>query len=103
MNDFPEAICPLCSRVKLRERLHSHIADEHPRLRAKTVELIQAYHGDWAVEDGACEPCWRSFRDAGRVLSVLKQMQPRRPDSGWKSHGPAVDAAHEHAEESSVL
>ncbi len=82
MNECSEAICPLCSRFHAQERLHAHIKEEHPRVREATVRLIQAYHKGWAAENGACEPCWKSFRDAGRTLSVLKQARAQ-PMHGW--------------------
>ncbi len=81
---FPEAICPLCSKVHLRERLYSHIEAEHERVRKKTIEVIKAYHEGWSAGDGACEPCWKSFRDAGRILNLLKQMKPKRPGDEWR-------------------
>ncbi len=77
MNTFPDAICPLCSQVYPRERLHSHIAGEEERVRESTIEVIQAYHDGWDAEHGACEACWRSFREAGRILSQLKQSKPQ--------------------------
>ncbi len=84
MNTFPESICPLCSQVYLREQLHSHIAGEHERVREKTIQVIRAYHYSWNAGDGACEPCWKSFRDAGRILNLLKQMKPKRPRDEWR-------------------
>ncbi len=84
MEAFPEAICPLCSKVHPRERLYSHIEAEHERVRKKTIEVIKAYHEGWSAGDGACEPCWRSFRDAGRILNLLKQMKPKRPGDEWR-------------------
>jgi len=79
MKTFPEAFCPLCSQLHVQERLHSHITEEHPRVREATIKVIQAYHKGWAAEHGACEPCWKSFRDAGRILIVLKQTRPQPP------------------------
>jgi hypothetical protein len=84
VNTFPEGFCPLCSQVYLREHLQSHIAGELERVREKTIQVIQAYHHGWAVEHGACETCWKSFRDAGRILNLLKQMKPQRPAHRWK-------------------
>lgn len=87
-----DAICPLCSQIHLREQLHSHIANEHPRVREQTIQVIQAYHKGWAAEHGACEPCWKSFRDAGCILSVLKQAKPQLPGHGWKGVEPSVSS-----------
>ncbi len=87
MNTFSEAICPLCSRVFALDRLHLHIAIEDGRVREKTIQVIQAYHEGWSVEDGACEPCWRSFREAGRILNFLKQTKPKRPGHEWLKPG----------------
>ena len=52
---------------------------EHPRVRETTITVIQAYHAGWTTEHGACEPCWKSFRDAARILRVLKQTRPQPP------------------------
>lgn len=82
MNEFPEAFCPLCSQIHVRECLHDHINDEHPRVREATIRVIQAYHKGWMAEHGACEPCWKSFRDAGCILNVLKQTRPQPPLHG---------------------
>jgi len=72
-----EAICPLCSQIHAREKLYSHISEEPPRVREATIKVIRAYHKGWLAEHGACEPCWKSFRDAGRILIVLKQTRPQ--------------------------
>ncbi len=80
MNDFSEGICPLGSRVY------------------ETIQVIQAYHEGWSTEDGACEPCWRSFREAGRILHVLRQTKPKRPGYEWQqpdAPGKEEDAAAE--------
>ncbi len=86
MSDYPEVdveysegICPLCSQFHEKERLHSHIKAEHLRVQEATIRVIQAYNKGWTVEHGACEPCWKSFRDAGRILIVLKQTNPPHP------------------------
>jgi hypothetical protein len=79
MRMFPEAICPLCSQVYPREKLHAHIEGEHDRVREKTIGVIQAYHQGWLSEHGACEPCWKSFRAASCILSVLKLTKPQQP------------------------
>ncbi len=84
MSTLLDGICPLCSRVYRQEQLHSHIAGEQPRVRERTIEVIQAYHKDWASEHGACEPCWRGFRDASCVLSILKQTKPQYLTYGVK-------------------
>lgn len=88
---FPEAICPLCSQVYLREQLRSHIARERERVREQTIQVIQAYHKDWAAEHGACEPCWKSFREAARVLSLLRQTKRQRPDYEWQRAKPRCE------------
>ncbi len=87
METLSDAICPLCSKVCLRERLYSHIDSEHQRVRERTIEVIQGYHEGWSADDGACEPCWKSFREAGRVLNLLKQVKPKRPGHEWQKTG----------------
>ncbi len=84
MNTFPEGICPLCSQVYLRTRLYLHIATEHERVRKRTIHVIKAYHHGWKAEDGACEPCWKSFREAGCTLNLLKQVKPKRQGYDWQ-------------------
>ncbi len=91
----PENECPLCARTFLREELHDLIASEEERLRESTILVIQAYHPNWTVEQGACGPCWRSYREAGRILSLLKQNRRHQncdywsensePTAGWGS------------------
>lgn len=103
MNALPEGICPLCSQVYLRERLHSHIALEHERVREKTIQVIQAYHDDWAAEHGACEPCWKSFREAARVLSLLKQTKSQWPGHGWQRPEPMREEQDATAAERRIL
>ena len=85
MSTFPDGICPLCSRVYTQEQLHNHIAGERPQVRERTIQVIQAYHKEWVRQHGACEPCWRSFRDAGCVLSVLRQTKPHSAGYGSKA------------------
>ena len=70
---FPEGICPLCSQVVGLELLHRHIAHELAATRRRTVQVIRAYHPSWLEEQGACEACWKSYRDAGRILSIMKE------------------------------
>jgi len=41
-------------------------------VREATIRVIQAYHKGWVAEHGACEPCWKSFRDAVCILNILK-------------------------------
>ncbi len=77
VSEFAEAICPLCSQVYPREGLQTHIAAEHARVREKTIQLIQAYCKGWLSEHGACEACWKSFRDASCTLSVIKLTKPQ--------------------------
>ncbi len=72
--------CPLCSEVFPAEQLHAHILSEHPRLRHSTIQVIQAYHPAWREDQGACGPCWRSYREAGRILSVLREGKRRGSD-----------------------
>lgn len=74
---YPDAICPLCSQFFPRGELHDHIGSERPDLRANTTVVIQAYHPGWEVEHGACETCWKSYRDAGRMLSLLRTSRPQ--------------------------
>ena len=71
-SSFPEGICPLCSQVFALEQLREHIAAESAKERARTIQLIQAYHSSWIEEHGACEPCWKSYRDAGRMLCRMR-------------------------------
>lgn len=80
MISFPESICPLCSQLFLREELFQHISCEHDQLRERTIRMIQAYHAGWLAEHGACGSCWRSFREAGRVLSMLKHSRTIPPN-----------------------
>jgi len=68
-----EGICPLCSQVFSLSLLHEHIQSEDARLRGSTVRVIQAYHGGWLEEHGACELCWKAYRDAGQILSLMKR------------------------------
>ena len=75
---FPDAICPLCSQVYPRGGLQTHIAAEHARVREKTIEFIQAHCEGWLSEHGACEACWKSFRDASCRLSVMKLTKPQQ-------------------------
>lgn len=90
MDPIADGICPLCSQVHPHDSLHSHISSEHARVRAQTIEVIQAYHKGWAPGDGACEPCWKSFRDAGRILKVIKQT--KQPGTAWKGVWPSFRA-----------
>ncbi len=83
MNGLPETACPLCSRVHPREKLYDHIAAEHPRLRLSTVRVIQGYHPGWVEAHGACQPCWASFREAGRILSLLKGARLQQLGHYW--------------------
>jgi hypothetical protein len=76
MISLPDSICPLCSQIYARELLHEHIASEHLRLRQTITKLIQAYHPGWVEDHGACAPCWKSYRDAGRVLNMMKSARP---------------------------
>ncbi len=80
MDTSLESVCPLCSQVCLREQLYSHITCECERTREQTVQIIQAHHKGWTDEHGACEPCWKSFREAARILSLLKQARQHRSD-----------------------
>ena len=77
MSSLPDHICPLCSQVRPREQIHEHIASEHPLLRLNTIKVIHAHHPWWSPEDGACEPCWKSFRDASRALEMLRHARQR--------------------------
>jgi hypothetical protein len=80
----PESICPLCSQVFLREQLYQHIASEHLRSRDSTIKVIQAYHPGWLQDHGACEPCWRSYREAGRMLKQMKSARPQTVAGFWQ-------------------
>ena len=84
MEMYSDALCPLCSQVYSREKLHTHIAAEEERVRTKTIRVIQAYHQGWSAEHGACLPCWKSFRDAGRILNLIQQTKPKRPGDEWR-------------------
>ena len=72
MNSTPLSACPICSRVLPHDQLYDHMALESPQARQNTIRVIQGHHADWLAEQGVCEPCWKSFRDAGRVLHMLK-------------------------------
>ncbi|SPE60053.1 hypothetical protein SBV1_370037 [Verrucomicrobia bacterium] len=96
MSPSPESTCPLCSQVLPHEQLYQHIATEHPRLRHNTIKVIQAYHPDWHADDGACEPCWKSFRDASQVLDLMKRSKPHESGDPWTHAETAVGhSAHE--------
>ncbi len=71
MISFADSICPLCSQVVPREDLYDHISAEPARVRLNTVRVIQAYHPGWVADQGACKPCWASYRDAGQILKKL--------------------------------
>jgi hypothetical protein len=97
-----ESICPLCSQVFPSEMLQNHIASEHPRLRHRTIKVIQAYHPGWLEEHGACGPCWRSYRDASQILNVIKCTKPHLVVDSAKAgeltvdrHDKAQTTAHE--------
>ncbi len=85
MSSLADSVCPLCEKGFPGERLHQHIDSEHARLRRNTIQVIQAYHPDWVEEDGACEPCWKSFRDAGRMLDVLRTAKRQKAGDFWSS------------------
>ena len=72
MISFSESMCPLCSRFVAREELYEPIASEDPRVRHRTIKVIQAYHPGWVEDHGACGPCWSSYRDAVRIFLVMK-------------------------------
>ncbi len=78
-----EAICPLCSQIFPQDELHQHIAAEPDRCRRNTFVVIQAYHPNWVRDHGACETCWKSYRDAGRVLDHLRRARPQRAGT-WR-------------------
>jgi hypothetical protein len=84
MIPIPESICPLCSQVFPSELLREHINSEHPRLRHSTIKVIQAYHPGWVEDHGACEPCWRSYREASRMFNQMKSAKPKNPPGSWK-------------------
>jgi hypothetical protein len=83
MSSFPGSICPLCSQVFTRELLHDHITAEDLRLRENTIKVIQAYYPGWVQDHGACEPRWRSYRDAGRILNIMKCTRPQTAAGNW--------------------
>jgi hypothetical protein len=78
-----DSICPLCSTIYPQETLHESIAAEHSKIRQSTIKVIQAYHPGWKEGHGACPPCWSSYRDAGRILNVLKASKPINALSLW--------------------
>lgn len=92
MISSPESICPLCSQVFPRELLYRHITSEHPRLRHSTIKVIQAYHPGWVEDHGACGPCWNSYRNAGRILSVMKSARPQSAAGSWEPTQLAVES-----------
>ena len=83
MISFPEGICPLCSRVLAPELLRNHIVFEDPRMRQSTIQVIQAYHPSWVEDHGACEPCWRSYRDAVQMVAVMKSARRQTAAGCW--------------------
>ncbi len=90
MSSLAENICPFCVKSFPREQLHAHIYAEDPRVRYNTLQVIRAYHPDWVEVAGACEPCWKSFRDAGRILHALRTAKQHRAGDYWSSTPPAV-------------
>ena len=78
MTESPDSICPLCSEVLPRELLHEHIAVETVRTRERTVRVIESYHPGWLEIHGACPACWKSYREAGQVITILKSTRPQR-------------------------
>jgi len=68
---FPDAICPLCSEVFSAKSFKS-ISEERPKVRQNTILVIQTYHPDWKENQGACVSCWNSYRNAGRILELLR-------------------------------
>ena len=89
MMAFSDGICPLCSRFLPREQLINHIASEHPRVRQSTIQVIRSFYPGWLEEHGACGICWRSYREAGRILEALKRSRPQSSGSCWKASQPA--------------
>lgn len=85
-----ENTCPLCLQIHAVELLHRHIFAEDPRLRRRTVNVIQAYHSGWMEEHGACGSCWRSYRDAGQILDLIKRTRPQTDAGQWKPVEPVV-------------
>ena len=95
MTVVPEAICPLCSQVRSRAELHESILAEDPRVRRRTIQVIQSYHPGWAEDDGACESCWRSYRDASRILDVMKSTKAPDATGSGKPLRARVGSANE--------
>ena len=83
MNAVLQSICPLCSQVFQSELLHDHIVSEGPRLRHSTIKIIQGYHPGWVEDHGACGVCWRSYRDAGQILNMMKSARLQHPADYW--------------------
>ena len=77
MSVISEGICPLCARVRPRAELDESILAEEPRVGRRTIQVIQSYHPGWVEHQGACESCWRSYRDAGRILKVIESTRAR--------------------------
>jgi len=67
----------LCSQVFRRDLLYQHILAEHPRLRHRTIKVIQAYHPGWLEDHGACGPCWKSYREVSRMFNLMKNVRPQ--------------------------
>ena len=82
MISLPESICALCSNVFPRQKVDEQIASEHPHLRQSTIKVIQAYHPSWTEEQSVCAPCWSSYRDAGRILNIMKSTRPQNAPVG---------------------
>ncbi len=85
MSSLAENVCPFCVKSFPHEQLHNHIYAEHPRVRYNTRQVIRAYHPGWVEAAGACEPCWKSFRDAGRILDALRTAKQQKAGGNWSS------------------
>jgi len=81
--------CPLCGRPFPRQKLHGHICSESPRMRHRTVQVIQGHYPDWTMDHGSCETCWRSFRNAAQVMVVLQNAKRGNAADAW-ARGPTV-------------
>jgi hypothetical protein len=75
MTKLPDAICPLCSEVFPRKLLYQHVEREPIQVRERTVRVIQSVRPHWVEDYGACAACWKSYREAGQVIGILKSLR----------------------------
>lgn len=77
MKTLVQSFCPLCLKDCPRAALPDHINSEREAIRQATIGVIQFSHPAWVAKDGACERCWKSYRDVSRVLNFFKEFRDR--------------------------